>query len=472
MKSSIASARNIAPFEILFRHPQLESLALSFLNAFFPFETVRFETATFEWLPNFHSLGAFEDKVLLKLEDTEGKKRFAEISLLEFHTDTLTFTTNEDFQSLIGENGLENLQGLTFNLLYFAGFKNTSTEDYHQFREFQLTEPPYHIRFDIYGLPEFKTPEAALQTDRDFWLFWLSNNRIPVDWTDRLMPLLDQSAWPDRWREEYNRLEKKQKSRRKNIVLPLATNSLRRQKKARSVTINWRLIEKDLDLITNRNIDKVSLNLDAVQEDLAAYAFHYFHQWSETCQEEFPGLNLEIENEQVIVKDFRHCLETAILKILKQKNFYTASRDTRSVTIQLDFHLQTSLNELWHFEYVVKQSTKFKSLTALRAIYSWLENNEVASIKLDNAYKHLIKDQINLGNPDISFPSLYPDQTNDDFRAKNSNRIVLSVLEHEIKTHKKLISDDNGRFFFYNDGISISPSLMEQLLKDNIELLM
>ena len=101
-----------------------------------------------------------------------------------------------------------------------------------------------------------------------------------------------------------------------------------------------------------------------------------------------------------------------------------------------------------------------------------LENNEVASIKLDNAYKHLIKDQINLGNPDISFPSLYPDQTNDDFRAKNSNRIVLSVLEHEIKTHKKLISDDNGRFFFYNDGISISPSLMEQLLKDNIELLM
>jgi hypothetical protein len=99
-------------------------------------------------------------------------------------------------------------------------------------------------------------------------------------------------------------------------------------------------------------------------------------------------------------------------------------------------------------EYVIKQSQEFKTCMALRALSVWLSIETVASVRLDDIYKNILREKVNLVDMNIKI-------TKEDLLSSKGKLIeqnmgtgqIHTVVENLLHTYINKISSMPIEFF-------------------------
>lgn len=409
MPTKYASARNITTLERLLIDPDLQTLALNFLNTFLPFKVLHFEADAPSSLRLFHAVGTFHDDIIVKIEDESGGLHFVEVAILGMRPGNTWgyLKTHQDYSYKFREKTGTHYAGRRVHSLYFMQFETDTQPDYHIEKSYGFNKPPHSVRFDCFELPKFNTQVPDLYTDQDVWLYWLGNNRIAPGREQEFLPLINWKYWNRDWRDRYQRhVEWTVERSERDIKTGKNLDPRYLQEPATKARWNWLLVEKQLGVLPRRKVKTEEIDISAIAAQLPAHAFELFRGWTAKCKAKHPDLHLVLESEHSLPTDLQQTLREAIIELFNYDLFYLHSCNTKIGAAYLEGHLHGILSKHWYLEYVIKQSDDFKTCMALRSLSTWMQLEDVQSLKIDDIYNQVMSSKVNLVDMDTSIQKI------------------------------------------------------------------
>ena len=466
-----ASARNIATLERLLIDPDLQTLALNFLNAFLPFKILHIEADAHSTLRLFHAVGTFQDDIIVKIEDEFGGLHFVEVAILGMRPGNTSgyLKTDQDYPYKFREKTGTHYTGRRVHSLYFMQFETDTQASYHIKKLYTFNKQPHSVRFDCFELPKFNAQVPDLYTDQSSWLYWLSNDRIAPGREQEFLPLIDWKYWNKDWKERYQRhVEWEVERSERDIKTGKNLDPRYIQEPTTRAKWNWLLVEKQLGVLPKRKVKTEKIDLSAIAEQLPTCAFELFRGWTAKCKAKHPELHLVLESEHSLPADLQQSLCEAIIEVFNYDPFYLHSCDTERGAMYLEGHLHGILSRHWYLEYVIKQSDDFKTCMALRSLSTWMKLEDVQSLKIDDIYNQVMSTKVNLADMDNSIQKI--DLKDDKGRVIEPNdglgkvHVVIENLLHQyIKKISAIKIDD----FMPDVSEVINVETFTQLLESN-----
>jgi hypothetical protein len=213
--------------------------------------------------------------------------------------------------------------------------------------------------------------------------------------------MLELSKWPKSDLDWYLnpettldfRLDRALKSYQQN---EFALNTQYLTQSAPSASLKMGLLKKELGYYPVSYVTKKQLIVTAIKEKKSA-VFPLFRYWSEQAKVA-TGIEITIVNEQNLLQDYENEIKTALLALFNSGDMvgqrYSKKWEIRTLTAILEARLEIQ----WHFDYILKQQTLFKKMQAMRAILGYLAASETTNIAIDDIYKKLLKETVNIEN--------------------------------------------------------------------------
>jgi len=457
--------------ERLLVESDLRTLALGFLNAFLPFQVRHFEADAHSTLRLFHAAGTFHDDIIVEIEDISGGLHFVEVALLRMRPGNTWgyLKTDQDYPYKFKEKKGTHYAGRSVHCLYFMQFETVMQSDYHIEKLYVFQKPPYSVQFDCFELPKFNVQVPELCTDQDRWLYWLKNDSIPPGWEPELLPLTGWKYWNKDWREKYQRhIEWATERCEREIKEGKNLDPRYLKEPATQVAWHWHFVEKQIGALPKRKVKPEAIDLSAIANQLPACAFQLFRGWSANCKAKHPDLHLILESEHLLPTDLQQTLREAIIEVFNYDPFYLYLCNNERGAVYLEGHLHGILSRHWYLEYVIKQSDDFKTCMALRSLSTWMQLEDVQSLKIDDIYDQIMRSKVNLTDIDTSIPKV--DLKDDKGRVIEPNEgtgKVHTVIENLLHQYIKKISALEMEDFMPKVSGVIDEEVLAQLVESN-----
>lgn len=208
--------------------------------------------------------------------------------------------------------------------------------------------------------------------------------------------------------------------------------------------------------------DESKVKLRKLEKRIPEVAFDLFRFWTKSV-----NINdtVIIKTEEKLIHDLKDSLIGAI-KGLKEE-------DTSSTLEGWDIgfvigYTGGNLGTKWYFEYVVKLSEDYKVFLGLKAIETFIKFDEIARIKIDELYKHLIEgDNNNIANLESLVKTHKLDVTKLEVVETDDSGRIISVVNNLILRYIKAISNmENPIRLPIRDYFSDKE--IQEFIKDNI----
>lgn len=165
-----------------------------------------------------------------------------------------------------------------------------------------------------------------------------------------------------------------------------------------------------------------------MKEKIIENAYSIFREWIQTVIIEYPDLNVQIKEIEILKKDFYDSLKKAKLSLLKEerkeaRKFF--GYDYEYIT----GYVEANLNVYWFHEYITKQTLYYKELIALSVLESYFKYDELLTIKLDGLYLEKYKSEVNIEKLESKIALDLPNEV-DFLETANNNQNILLLLEN------------------------------------------
>lgn len=471
MPTKYASTRIITTLERLLIDPDLQALALNFLHAFLPFKVLHFEVDVYSTLRLFHAVGTFHDDIIVEIEDESGGLHFVEIAILCMRPGNTWgyLKTDQDYHYKFREKTGTHYAGRRVHSLYFMQFETDTQVHYYTEKSYSFNKPPYSVRIECFELPKLNAQVANLNTDQATWLYWLGNDCIPPGKEKEFLHLMNWKHWNSDWRDRYQRrvewmVERSERDIKKGKNL----DPRYLDKPATKARWNWLLLEKQLGILPKRKVTTDEIDISAIAAQLPACAFELFRGWTSKCTTKHPDLHLGLESEASLPTDLQQSLREAITETYNYEPFYLHACNTKQGALYLEGHLHGILSRHWYLEYVVKQSDDFKTCMALRSLSTWMQLEDVQSLKIDEIYNHVMSSKVNLVDMDTSIQKIDLKDKKGRVIEPNEGRGKVHVaIENLLHQYINKISNIEVEDFMPDVSEVINVKIFIQLLESN-----
>ena len=376
-----------------------QALLISFLNeGFFPDSEKVANILQVDDLADslIHFQSCFQETIACKVKTTENRVLLVQVVVLTIHNgkDATYIKLKKEYFDIVLR--LKSSYAYQLSVLYIGLFTfdfGESNSHYH----FKKSVNNYPLDIHLLNLKKWDKPKKENWTVFDQWLFLLKESKTltavpssinhPILW--KVLDILDTANWSAEELEDYQYYEN-QWTERINRILAVYKE------------INSPIIEKyraqpatkaslsTTPLFIQLTPPKITINIDHFPKATRQKtAFTIFRSWLQQIQKAYPKLTIIIKDERPIVQDFNDTLTRALKHLILSDKFYTRFRNGWDIGYVQGF-MAGSLNTLWHYEYVIKQTDNFKTLTALQVIRDYIKFNDTLKLQLSDLYLSLI----------------------------------------------------------------------------------
>ncbi len=187
------------------------------------------------------------------------------------------------------------------------------------------------------------------------------------------------------------------------------------------------------------------------KEKIEKIAFDMFREWTLNAKKNLPHLDFTIIDESKLVEDVTNTIFKSNIAI---HNYEKVERRK-----QLGFDkgyicgfICGNINTKWYNDYVIKQSNKYKEFIVFKSLKIHLELFELERIKINNIYKHLFFEDLNV----------YQNTA-----VENENLQHISLKELDIMPKDEILVAINNQINNYiNEYLNLkTPDFLESVVK-------
>jgi hypothetical protein len=416
MKPQYANLRNSTTLGKIFGSPEFEPLANSFFGSFLGF---RFQTIDYSSLKSsrfFIPKGAFDDDLEIIGVDFSGNKHLFYIHFLEMHaglTDGYFEITPEKWRNLKYHAQNESFRYFdcqSVRHICFFSFDFSVNKSHFSSRKYSFDEKPYIVQFDCYELNKFQSDFS----EQNIWLDVIKNgpeslkNKGKTPLISLFQKLFNLKKWneDDKW--WYDSGQKYLSTRRADSIARYRENKYPLDERfletsATSVKWNWAFLEKQLGQIP-RKVQPNEIDMSYFEDNLPKLAFDLFRRWTKNAQEKYPDKDFTIVDERLLLKDVEQQIRESTIALFNDDDLYQ-TEPTQAVGVSmvnfLRGHIEGCLGRHWFTEYIYKTTDEYKTTMALRSLSIYLDLEDVMRIQLDHIYTKVMKEKVNLSNPNL-----------------------------------------------------------------------
>lgn len=187
------------------------------------------------------------------------------------------------------------------------------------------------------------------------------------------------------------------------------------------------------------------------KEKIEETAFDMFREWTLNAKKDLPHLDFTIVDERKLVED----VSNTIFKSNTAIHIYEKTENRKQVGFDKGFicgFICGNINTKWYNEYVIKQSNKYKEFIVFKSLKIHLELFEVERIKINNIYKHLFFEDLNIYQNTV---------------VENENLQHISLKELDIMPKDEILVAINNQINNYiNEYLNLkTPDFLESVVK-------
>jgi hypothetical protein len=162
-------------------------------------------------------------------------------------------------------------------------------------------------------------------------------------------------------------------------------------------------LEKQLGQIP-RKVQPNEVNISHFEHNLSKLTFDLFRKWTKTAQEKYPDKDFTIVDERPLLKDVEQQIRESTIALFNDDDLYQ-TKPTGAVGVSMvnffRWHIEGCLGRHWFTEYIYKTTDEYKTTMALRSLSIYLDLEDVMRIQLDHIYAEVMKEKVNLSNPNL-----------------------------------------------------------------------
>ena len=482
MKDSYANFRNKSTINTLLGNPEYEVLARSFCKDFFNIEIEKYSIHEFSDAV-FILKGAFSNDLEIIVTDKLGIKQLLRIRFLEMHPGLTSAYMDassskwRDLKMRTQNKGFFHSYCQNVRELCFFYFNSSKTEVCHSIKKYEFDELPKIVQFDCYELQKFNKDINSLIDERDIWLYTFKYGGKAIQslentpFTEILKKSMNRKNWSKVDNQSYESYEKYNIERAISILERYKEEQYKLNENyitnpISEVELNWIYLEKQLGKLPKNRVIKTSIDIKAIESDLPKLAFDLFRKWTKACHEKYPHIDLTIIDEQVLVKDIEQIVRESVIELFDDDDFYFRNM---SKSYALNFvlgYIEGRISVHWYMEYVIKTRDEYKTTMALRSLNIFLQLEDVMRIKVEHIYQKIMKDKVNLSNPDLAITNInLTSEKGDIIETNESSNVIQTVLTNLINKHIHEISTIKTENF----NLNISENLDDKKVLNFIE---
>ena len=204
------------------------------------------------------------------------------------------------------------------------------------------------------------------------------------------------------------------------------------------------------------------IDLTSIDQKIPKASFDLFRHWTKVV-----GISekIVIKSEQSLVADLRNAIEAAI-KALKHQSNLSRKPWGWDIGFIIGF-IDSNLGNHWFFEYVTKNSEKYKAFAALRAIETYFRFNDIAKIRTDSLYRRFLEEDSNIENIKIEVTKQDLEVKNLEVYSTSEEGMTMTILNNLIIRQVKTVTKmKNNVKLPIQDYFSIEE--IEKLIDDNM----
>ncbi len=204
------------------------------------------------------------------------------------------------------------------------------------------------------------------------------------------------------------------------------------------------------------------IDLTSIDQKIPKTSFDLFRYWTKVV-----GISdkIVVKSEQNLVDDLRGAIEAAIKALKRQRNL---SRKPWGWDIGFVIgFVDSNLGNHWFFEYVTKNSEKYKAFAALRAIETYFRFNDISRIYVDNLYQRFLEEDSNVENIKIEVTKQELEVRNLEVYPTTEEGMTMTILNNLIIRQVKTVTKmKNNVKLPIQDYFSVEE--IEKLIDDNM----
>ncbi len=177
-------------------------------------------------------------------------------------------------------------------------------------------------------------------------------------------------------------------------------------------------------------------------ENIQEISFDIFQNWKYRVNQDYPDKQIQILDERELTTDVQNAIYNALKALSEEKNKPKRKDPGYDYGFFLGF-VQGNINTQWVNKYLAKSSEVYKELMLFKAIYEYLNLEELALLKVNSIYEEMMLADSNFLFTDLSVLAKKIDEYNiDDVLEVSEEELpVVKFLKNNIKERTLQIVD-------------------------------
>jgi hypothetical protein len=183
------------------------------------------------------------------------------------------------------------------------------------------------------------------------------------------------------------------------------------------------------------------IDLSIFKDEISKLSFNLFREWTKSVKP-YHNFDLTILNEQELVAQVKEAIGLATAELFEHKK-YKQEKKRKNISLQdwsvyfIMERVESQLLCYWHFYYVAPHTDMYKQWAAIRSVLSFLREDKLMEIKIDQEYEETLKNDQNLANLDV--------QTH-------------KIIKIDVKSNTTQVSEEKGKVITLLENIAFGYS--------------